>query len=181
MAVDSATVQKQLTTTCPRKLAEYVGGSSTSRRLSRFNVVWYSPTLEQSDQGADWFRCDLIAFAGSDQLVALPGRRRLEGALDKPGALGVYGLCGNSAPGAPGFERVICGRRHSWRAIDTIGIGAGAKYPGVSTVRRAGDSACQDLAQSRSENTLKFRYGWEWPTREQWDRGQHFGYCWVPD
>ena len=42
------------------------------RALSRFEVVWYSPTLEQSDRGATWFRCDLVAFATSDRLADLP-------------------------------------------------------------------------------------------------------------
>ena len=82
VAVDSATVQKQLMETCPRKLDAYVGGSARTRDLSRFNVVWFSPTLEQSDQGADWFRCDVIAFAGRDRLVSLPGPRKLDGVLD---------------------------------------------------------------------------------------------------
>ena len=181
VAVDSATVQKQLSTTCPRKLAAYVGGSATARDLSRFNVVWYSPTLEQSDQGADWFRCDLIAFAAQDQLAALPGTARLRGVLGSAAALDEFGLCGTSAPGARGFQRVICGRGHTWRAIDTIGLPGGTKYPGTATVRKAGDSDCKDLAQARSDNSLKYRYGWEWPTREQWDRGQRFGYCWIPD
>ncbi len=181
VAVDSATVQKQLSTTCPRKLAAYVGGSATARDLSRFNVVWYSPTLEQSDQGADWFRCDLIAFAAQDQLAALPGTARLKGVLGSAAALDEFGLCGTSAPGARGFQRVICGRGHTWRAIDTIGLPGGPRYPGTATVRKAGDSDCKDLAQARSDNSLKYRYGWEWPTREQWDRGQRFGYCWIPD
>lgn len=180
VAVDSTYVQKQLSTTCPRKLAEYVGGSATSRDLSRFNVVWYSPTLEQSDQGADWFRCDLIAFAGPDELFPLPATKKLSGVLDSAGALATYGLCGTSAPGARGFERVICGRRHAWRAIDTIGLSGGATYPGVSAVRKAGNADCKDLAQSRARDTMKFQYGWEWPTKAQWSRGQRFGYCWIP-
>ena len=180
VAVDSATVQRQLSTVCPRKLREFVGGSTDTRRLSRFNVVWYSPTLAQSDQGADWFRCDVIAFAGRDQLAALPGTQRLRGVLDDAGALSDYGLCGTAAPGARGFERVICGRTHWWRAIDTIDIAGGSRYPGATSVRKAGDSACKDRARARSGDTLKFRYGWEWPSREQWSRGQHYGFCWVP-
>jgi hypothetical protein len=180
VAVDSATVQRQLSSTCPRKLQEYVGGSTDARRLSRFNVVWYSPTLDQSDQGADWFRCDVIAFAGQDRLASLPGPGRLRGVLNSAKALSTYGLCGNAAPGARGFQRVICGRRHSWQAIATIGIAGGTRYPGAAAVRKAGDSACKDRARSRSGNTLKFRYGWEWPTRDQWSRGQHYGFCWVP-
>ena len=127
----------------PPKLAAYVGGSADRARLSRFNVVWYSPTLDQSDQGADWFRCDLIAFAGEDQLASLPGTRRLRGVLDTRGALADYGLCGTSAPGARGFERVICGRGHSWRAIDTIGLAGGRSTRGTSRVRKAGDSRLQ--------------------------------------
>lgn len=180
VAVDSATVQKQLSTTCPRKLAAYVGGSAKARDLSRFNVVWYSPTLEQSDQGANWFRCDVIAFAAQAQLAPLPATARLQGVLGSAGALDEFGLCGTSAPGARGFQRVICGRSHSWRAIDTIALPGGARYPGTATVRKAGDSGCKDLAQARSANSLKYRYGWEWPTREQWARGQRFGYCWIP-
>ena len=100
VAVDSATVQRQLSTVCPRKLQAYVGGSSDTRRLSRFNVVWYSPTLDQSDQGADWFRCDVIAFAGREQLAPLPGTARLRGVLDDARSLSDYGLCGTSAPGS---------------------------------------------------------------------------------
>lgn len=180
VAVDSATVQRQLSTTCPRKLREYVGGSTDAQRLSRFNVVWYSPTLDQSDQGADWFRCDVVAFAGQDRLAALPGGGRLRGVLNGAKGLSAYGLCGTAAPGARGFQRVTCGQRHSWRAVTTIGLAGGARYPGAAAVRKAGNGPCKDRARSRSGNTLKFRYGWEWPSRQQWSRGQHYGFCWVP-
>lgn len=180
VAVDSAAVQRQLSTVCPRRLAAYVGGSGRTRALSRFNVVWYSPTLEQSDRGADWFRCDLIVFAKGDDLMSLPATSRLAKALDRPGALRDYGLCGTAAPGAQGFERVVCARPHSWRAADTIGIAGGSRYPGALAVRRAGDAACRDFARSQAPSSVRFRYGWEWPNAEQWARGQHFGYCWVP-
>jgi len=181
IAVDSQTVQRQLATTCPRRLASYIGGSGTDRDLSRFNVVWYSPTLQQSDAGADWFRCDLVAFADASRLYDLPRKRpSLLHVLDRPGALDTYGLCGTAAPGARGFQRVICDHRHSWRAIDTIGLAGGKKYPGPSAVRRAGNSRCKDEARAKAPDTLKFQYGWEWPSRAQWSRGQHFGYCWAP-
>lgn len=180
VAVDSAAVQRQLSSTCPRRLAAYVGGSGRTRALSRFNVVWYSPTLEQSDRGADWFRCDLIAFARADALMSLPPTRRLAGVLDRPGALRAYGLCGTAAPGARGFERVLCGRPHSWRAADTIAIPGGARYPGVRVARTAGDADCRHFARSLAPRSVRFEYGWEWPTALQWARGQHFGFCWLP-
>lgn len=180
VAVDSSAVQRQLSTTCPRKLAAYVGGTPDTRDLARLNVVWYSPSLAQSDRGADWFRCDVIAFSRGDRLYGLPRGPGLKGTLARPGGLDTYGLCGTAAPGAPGFVRVICALPHSWRAVDTIGLPGPKAYPGASTVRAAGDGRCKALARSRSADALSFRYGWEWPTGEQWTGGQHYGFCWVP-
>jgi hypothetical protein len=180
VAVDSATVQRQLARTCPRELRSYVGGDRRRLALSRLNVVWYSPTLAQSDAGADWFRCDLVAFARGDSLLPLPEHGTLRGVLQRSSALDTYGLCGTAAPGAGGFERVICGRAHSWRAVDVIDLAGGAAYPGRDEVRQAGDSRCKDEVRARAQDPLKFQYGWEWPTRAQWGRGQHFGYCWAP-
>ncbi len=179
VAVDAPAVQRQLAEVCPRRLAAYVGGTRRTRNLSRLAVVWFSPTLEQAAAGARWFRCDLVAFDRGDRLLALPRAGRLRGVLDRPAALDTYGLCGTAAPGAQRFERVACARRHTWRAIDTLALG-GRRYPGVGKARRAGDTACKSEARARAEDTLRFRYGWEWPTARQWAAGQRFGYCWAP-
>ena len=181
LAVDSERVRRQLARTCPRKLAEQVGGTTETRNLSRFEVVWFSPTLEQADRGADWFRCDLVAIAAGDVLFPLPPRPRVAGVLDRPGALATYGLCGTAEPGTPTFERVICARRHSWRAISTIALPGAERYPGTARVRSAGDSPCRDTARDQAADPLQFEYGWEWPSAKQWDNGQRFGYCWAPD
>jgi len=181
VAVDSATVQRQMASTCPAKLAAFVGGSARTRDLSRFDVVWFSPTLRQSDRGADWFRCDVVAFSGTDSLFPLPRKGPgIRGVLDRPGALGTYGLCGTAAPGSDGFERVICGRPHTWQAFDTLDLPSAKTYPGAAKLRDAGDDECKSRAAARADDALKFKYGWEWPTREQWDAGQRFGYCWAP-
>ncbi|HET6625292.1 MAG TPA: septum formation family protein [Nocardioidaceae bacterium] len=180
-AVEPDAVSTQVSTTCPRKLAAYLGGDRSTRALSRFKVVWFTPTPEQLDRGATWFRCDAIAFAGHEELAPLPAPRRLAGLLDNDRALERYGLCGTAAPGARHFARVICSRRHSWQAIATIRIDGGARYPGVRKVRVAGDQSCKDTVRRVSDSTLRFRYGWEWPTKDQWERGQHYGFCWAPD
>lgn len=179
LAVDSDAVQRQLQRTCPARLAGYLGGSPSDRDLSRFRVVWFSPTLQQADQGANWFRCDVVAFARGDRLYSLPPPRKLHRVLDGGNALATYGLCGTAAPGSKGFERVICGLRHSWRAVSTIALRGGTAYPGEKSVSDAGDATCKAQAQAHSSNSLKFSYGWEWPSRTQWANGQHYGYCWV--
>jgi hypothetical protein len=180
VAVDSQVVQHQLETTCPRKLAQFVGGSLVDRHISRFNVVWFSPTLAQSDRGANWFRCDVVAFAKQDTLLGLPSTGRLHHALNTSSGLANYGLCGTAAPGNRNFQRVICARRHSWKAVATIHINGGRSYPGPKTVRNAGDDSCKTRVQQLTGNSLKFSFGWEWPSNAQWKRGQHYGYCWAP-
>jgi Septum formation len=181
LAVDSKVAQRQVARTCPRKLDDHVGGSPEARALSRLRPVWFSPTLAQSDEGASWFRCDAVALGGSSTLAPLPPPARLRGILDLPGALEEVGLCGTAAPGARGFERVICSRKHSWRAIGTIDIGSGGSYPGAAAVREAGEGTCRDQVQQATGALDRLSYGWEWPTAEQWREGRHFGYCWAPD
>jgi hypothetical protein len=181
VSVHSDHVRDQLAKVCPRRLARFLGGTAEERRLSRFEVVWFSPTLPQSDSGAAWFRCDVVALAGNEELFRLDRPGRMRGVLDREEALATYGLCGSAAPGTPDFARVICARPHRWRAISTIPLEGGREYPGVEEVRSAGDQVCSDQARALAEDPLQFRYGWEWPTREQWDRGQRYGYCWMPD
>ena len=181
LGVDSDRVQDQLSGTCPAEVEAFLGGDDESRALSRFEAIWFSPTLEQYHAGAMWFRCDVVAVGGPDELLTLPSDQRLEGILDRPGALDTYGLCGTAEPGTDGFERVACARPHSWVAIATIPLQGGEKYPGVDAVRDAGDEACSDEVRSRNDLVLEYQYGWEWPTVEQWTAGQRYGFCWAPN
>jgi hypothetical protein len=181
VAVDSRHVREQIARECPRRAAATLGGSRADRDLSRLRAVWFAPTLGQSDAGANWYRCDVVALAGPDRLHPLPPPRRLAGILGTEQGRSTYGLCGTAEPGTPAFERTICARPHRWRAIDTIRLPGGRAYPGVATVRAEGDEACADVARAAADDPLRFRYGWEWPTRAQWRSGQRFGYCWIPD
>ncbi|MGA9747247.1 MAG: septum formation family protein [Nocardioides sp.] len=177
--VDSDRARIQQARTCQRRLAAFVGGTREDRDLSRFVVVWFSPTPAQAERGADWFRCDLVALGGGETLHRLPPPRRASGILDRDG-LATYGLCGTAEPGTPAFERVICGRRHSWRAVGTIRLPGTERYPGAARTRRLGDQPCRDRVRALADDPLAFEYGWEWPTRTQWEDGQRYGYCWRP-
>jgi hypothetical protein len=179
VAVDSPRAQRALARTCPARFSAYVGGTPEARRLSRLQVVWFSPTLEEADAGAGWFRCDVLAFGRGDALLPLP-RRPLRGVLDRPAGPATFGLCGTARPGTPRFTRVACGLRHSWVAVATIPIGGAERYPGVRRVRAAGNETCAERVRSEAGFPLEFSYGWEWPTRQQWAAGQRYGFCWAP-
>lgn len=175
LAVDSARVRDQLAETCPQKFAEHVGGDESSRRLSMLSTVWFSPTVHQSDSGQNWFRCDVIAVESEGHLATLKGS--LKGALDREDGLARYGICGTAEPGTKGFDRVICSEKHSWQAVDTVDI------PGDAHPRKAPaavEQGCKEAARSRADDTLDFEWGFELPTKSQWESGRRFALCWAP-
>ncbi len=178
LAVDSKRVRNQVAATCPDRFADFVGGSEDDRRLSMLRPVWFTPTVEQSDAGESWYRCDGVAVAGDERLAPIVGR--LRGALDDQDGRDRYAMCGTAAPGTDGFERVICSADHSWRAVATVPFD-GDKYPGVEQVRAAGDEPCKDAGANAADGALDYKWGYEWPTAEQWRAGQTYGLCWVPD
>ena len=178
LAVDSDRLQADVAADCPGRVAAFLGGRTDRLRLTMLRPVWFTPTLEQSDAGADWYRCDVTAVAGDEELAPLTGR--LQGILDRPRELARYAMCGTAEPGTEAFQRVVCSRRHSWRAIKVIDLGEGG-YPGPQRARDAGQQPCDEAARQLADDALDYEWGYEWPTAEQWASGQTFGLCWHPD
>jgi Septum formation len=179
LAVDSARVRDQVAATCPKLFADFVGGTQEDRRLSMLRPVWFTPTVEESDAGASWYRCDAVALATDERLASLsPGP--LKDALDRKSDRDRYGMCGTAEPGTASFHRVICSADHSWRAVATVPFDDG-RYPGAAKVRAAGGVPCKDAGASAAGGDLNYRWGYEWPTAKQWRAGQSYGLCWVPD
>ncbi len=177
LAVDSRRLQDQVATTCPRLLPEHVGGSEEQRRLSMVRAVWFTPTLAQSDAGADWFRCDAIVLSRDSELLEVTGS--LSGVLDTEEGRARFGMCGTAEPGTQGFARVACSETHTWRALRTVTL-PGPDYPGENAAQQAGEEPCRGAARAVAPDPLDFQWGYEWPTAEQWRSGQTYGICWAP-
>lgn len=177
LAVDSDRVQEQVAEECPARFGAFVGGSLSDQRLSMLRPVWFTPSVEESDAGANWFRCDVVALAADEELLPLTGR--LAGVLGTEEGRDRYGMCGTASPDAADFSRVVCSREHSWRAVGVVQFEPGP-YPGASAVREGGATPCRDAGAAAAEGELDFEWGYEWPTAAQWRAGQTFGRCWAP-
>lgn len=177
VAVDSQRVQQQVARTCPRKLAEFLGTTDDELRLTMLRAVWFTPSVDESDAGANWFRCDVVAVAGSTELATIRGS--LEDRLGTEEGRTTFGMCGTAAPDDPSFTRVLCREPHSWRAIDVVEID-GKRYPGEAKARDAGQEPCEEAGNRVAEDPLDYQWGYEWPTKEQWNAGQTYGRCWAP-
>lgn len=179
LAIDSEKVRTQMATECPRRFAAYVGGSAEQRRLSMLSPTWFGPTLEESDAGQSWLRCDVIALAAEGRLARLGSNLRK--VLDKPAGRERWARCATAKPGSPGAHQVICSSRSSWRAVATLDVPTAAKggYPGPRKAGAAG-RACEDRVRDLAHDKLSFTWGWTPPTTEQWKAGQRYGFCWAP-
>ena len=180
VAVDSQTVRRQVARRCPSRLAAFVGATEEQLRLSMLRPVWFTPTLEESDAGADWYRCDVIAVTGDRTLAKFD--RHLAESLARPAGRAELGMCGTAEPGTEGFRHVLCREQHSWQAIGVVDLaGRGPDYPGVKAVRAAGQEPCAEAAREIASDALDYEWGYEWPTADQWAAGQTYGRCWSPD
>ncbi len=177
LAVDARRLQEEAAVECPSRLATFVGGTEEQRRLSMLRAVWFTPSVGQSDRGADWLRCDAVAVGAPERLLPLTGP--LGGVLDTEAGRARYGMCGTAEPGTDGFRRVACGTPHSWRALRTVPLPVG-DYPGEQAARTAGETPCTDAGRAAADDPLDFQWGYEWPTADQWAAGQTYGICWAP-
>jgi hypothetical protein len=180
LAVDSERARAQAAQACPQALPAYLGATPATLRLSMIRAVWFGPTVAESDAGHNWYRCDAVVLAGKEKLQ--PTKQSLRGVLATQAGRSRYGLCSTGKPGSSSFSRVVCSAEHSWRAIGTRTVKSAKSdaWPGERAAR-AGESSCKSSARARAEDKLKFSWGYEWPTEEQWDQGIQHGTCWIPD
>jgi hypothetical protein len=189
LAIDSEAVRSQVAKRCPHQLAAYVGATLEQLKLSMLRPVWFTPTIEESDAGAGWYRCDVIAVTGDAKVAKIDSD--ISQALAKPAGRDEYAMCGTAEPGAATFSHVLCREDHTWKAISVLDLteradkgsvaGQGGGYPGEAAARHAGQTVCADAARAIASDALDYEWGYEWPTKEQWDAGQTFGRCWAPD
>jgi hypothetical protein len=182
LAVDSQAVRKQVAQRCPGRLAPYLGATEDQLRLSLLRPVWFTPTIEESDAGAGWYRCDVIAVTGDKTLAKFD--RDLAKALAKPAARAEFAMCGTAQPGSTAFSHVLCREDHTWKAISVLDLADRSKdgrYPGEKAVQAAGQDPCAEAARAIASDALDYQWGYEWPTKDQWEAGQTYGRCWSPD
>lgn len=178
LAIDSDRVQSSVGDACPRRVDEFIGGTEEERRLSILTAAWFTPTLAESDAGARWYRCDLVAAIGNGKLARLPAKA--EGILSTPEGRDRFGVCATGAPGSKGFRRVPCTAGHAWRAIATYPL-SGDSWPARDQAEAAAESPCQDAALELADSSLDYQWGFDWPSRAEWRAGKRHGLCWAPD
>ena len=73
----------------------------------------------------------------------------------------------------------MCNQSHTYRAVAALRLGAeDASYPGESVTKDDGSQRCDDFVSDLLGVGGGYSYAWTYPSSEDWDNGQRFGYCW---
>jgi hypothetical protein len=146
---------------CLDAFVHTVGGTDLKRRMTRYGMSLYFPTLAQRDHGARWVRCDVVVW-GKSALVPLRNTTPLLPSGKPPYAV---------TKCLTGTKRyyTACAFVHSYRVTGGFQL-TGTTYPGDAAVKRAAERRCPQFITTHY-------YVWEGPDRDRWRAGNHAVLC----
>src|SRR5215217_7191529 len=106
--------------TCSEKFIRFTGADESLAMRTILSWAWFRPSLDAWDEGARWYRCDVIG--GGDQIrtyVDLPHTTKglLLGRPDDR-----WMVCAQGTT-VSGSVKLPCSEKHDWRAVTTIVLG----------------------------------------------------------
>lgn len=173
---DDKGLGKEVYRSCQKTWTKFTGADESLTLRSVLSWAWFRPTEEAWDQGAHWFRCDVVGGVDSPLgLVELP--KTAKGIL-----LGIppdrWMACVNrqTVEGAP---FVPCIEEHTWRAVSTIVVDKAKKYPGDRLVEVLSRDYCSRSVIAYLNYPPQYDYAYSYFGRAEWKLGNHRSICWA--
>lgn len=145
--------------TCRQELVDALGVRAAELDGTLLEAVWSRPSEEDWEQGARWFRCDLVARdIETDRLLELP-----EGAPPyRPRLPDAVSRCIREVTGSQG-RFVTCDRRHDYRWAGSVDAGVDRR-PGRARARSLAERLCERFVEAGA-------FWFTWPTGAAWSAG----------
>lgn len=167
---DQAAMDRHVSTSCRKGLADYVGASESVVLRSFITWIYFRPSDAQWRDGARWYRCDVVrGRAGAEGLEPLPVTMRsfLSTRRGDDWALCIRGAFDK-------LDRIPCSMSHTWRASSTAPLGEPEEaYPGNGELVKKASARCGVVA---SPTTKNFTYP---DTKAAWDNGLRHATCFT--
>lgn len=162
--------------TCSAGFMTLLGADESTAMRSLLTWVWYRPSKAAWDDGARWYRCDVVGgSAQTRSLVDLPAT--IKDLLVRPDD--DWLVCAEGATVA-GSVKVPCSQPHDWRAVSTIKLGdAGDPYPGDDTSESTTSDFCSKSVGAWLGYPDDYDYGYTWFHKAEWDAGNRRSVCWA--
>lgn len=177
LAYDDPSVGAQVFEQCRPRYLRFVGASQSLALRTVVDWAWWRPSEEAWDEGARWFRCDVVGGNDrSSQLVSLP--RTAEGLL-----LGIppprWMLCADG-PVVADAPTVPCSEKHTWRAVSAVVVGEPEdKWPGERVVEVNTRDFCRGWVSAWLSYPLDYEFGYTWFGEAEWRAGNRQSVCWA--
>jgi hypothetical protein len=162
---------------CQTKFLDFLGADESLGLRTLLTWVWFRPAANAWDQGARWFRCDVVGGGEqSKSLVALPTTAQdiLAGPPDD-----AWMTCA-SGPTVDGSVKLPCSSQHNWRAVSTVVLGnAITDYPGDKDIQARTSDFCEDSVSAWLGYPEEFEFAYTWFGEAEWEAGNRRSVCWA--
>ncbi|HEX6247781.1 MAG TPA: septum formation family protein [Nocardioidaceae bacterium] len=162
---------------CSSKFQSFLGGDESLVMRSLLTWAWFRPTEEQWEQGARWYRCDVVSGnEESEELRTLP--RTAKGLLlGRPDDDWMTCAVGETVTGS---QKVACSDPHDWRAVTTIQVGReGDPYPGDRVVEVRTRDFCSGSVGAWMNYPVDYEFGYTFFRSAEWKAGNRRSICWA--
>jgi len=162
---------------CSTAFQKHLGADESLVMRSILSWAWFRPSEKAWEDGARWFRCDVIG--GGDQMpdfVDLPESTQ-DLFLGKP--KDHWMVCADG-PSVAGTVKIPCSEPHTWRAVTTIKVGQDKDpYPGDRLVEVRTRDYCSKSVGAWLNYPDEFDYAYTWFHQAEWDAGNRRSICWA--
>ena len=164
--------------TCTSRFQKLLGGDESLVMRSVLSWAWFRPSEEAWEQGARWYRCDVVG--GSDESASF-----VELPEDVRGLLGArrvddrWMVCADG-PSVAVAGRVPCSEPHVWRAVTTIKLGEPEDdYPGDRLVEVRTRDFCDKSVGAVLGYPVRYDFAYTWFHEAEWEVGNRRSICWA--
>jgi hypothetical protein len=163
--------------TCGTALKEHLGTTDSVVMRAILSWVWFRPSQQAWDDGARWYRCDVIGGgAGSRSYLDLPTTTK-DLMATRPDDH--WMTCARGADPEQG-AKVPCSKPHTWRAVTVIKVGEPADaYPGDAAVAKKSKSFCSSSVAAWLSYPSDYDYAYTWFHEAEWKAGNRKSVCWA--
>lgn len=163
--------------TCSSAFMKFLGADESVVMRTVLSWAWFRPSEEAWDQGARWYRCDLVGGTeDTAEFVTLPedARGLLQGL---PADDWMVCAAGETVADSP---KVPCTEDHDWRAVTTIKLGEPAEdYPGDRVVEVRTQEYCSRSVGAWLGYPPDYKYGYTYFQQAEWELGNRRSVCWA--
>lgn len=174
---DSPELGRHVYRTCTSEFQKHLGGDESSVMRSLLTWAWFRPSEPEWDEGARWFRCDVVS-GNEDSKRLRPLPESTKGLLaGRPDDRWMTCAAGETVADS---EKVPCTKSHDWRAVTTIQVGQeGDPYPGDRVVEVQTRDFCSDSVGAWLNYPVDYEFGYTYFREAEWKAGNRRSICWA--